>query len=60
MVTLLSMLWSSHSFACGRRRRIRGKAEHVALCSALLLSVSAILDRWAEDDPRWEALIAAV
>jgi orotate phosphoribosyltransferase len=24
------------------------------------LSVSAIVDRWAEDDPRWEALIAAV
>jgi phosphoribosyl transferase-like protein len=24
------------------------------------LSVSAIVDRWAEDDPRWEALIAVV
>jgi hypothetical protein len=24
------------------------------------LSVSAIVDRWAEDDPRWETLIAAV
>jgi hypothetical protein len=24
------------------------------------LSVSAIVDRWAEDDPRWEVLIAAV
>jgi orotate phosphoribosyltransferase len=24
------------------------------------LSVSAIVNRWPEDDPRWEALIAAV
>ena len=24
------------------------------------LSVSAIVERWAEDDPRWEVLIAAV
>jgi len=24
------------------------------------LSVNAIVNRWAEDDPRWEALIAAV
>ena len=36
-------------------------AEHGILAPMVHeLSVSAIVDRWAEDDPRWEALIATV
>jgi orotate phosphoribosyltransferase len=36
-------------------------AEHGILAPIVHeLSVSAIVERWAEDDPRWEALIAAV
>ena len=36
-------------------------AEHGILAAVVHeLSVSAIVERWAEDDPRWETLIAAV
>jgi hypothetical protein len=43
----------------GLTARARGCGVSVALPDDEL-SVSAIVERWAEDDPRWEALIAAV